>query len=116
MNKSQQLKTLLVLLQDNLHELNLWQMDTPTAEQLASTQPFCVDTLRFEQWLQFIFIPKISEMIALNLPLPTQISLCPMAEESFKGVGEQAAKVINTIGDIDELMSGQRQQTLYLNK
>lgn len=114
MNKSQQLKDLLAALQSELEALALWQAELPSAAQLASTQPFCVDTLRFEQWLQFIFIPRISAMMDALQPLPSQISLCPMAEESFKNHGEKAAKLINTIADIDELLSGQRHQTLFV--
>ncbi|WP_394174696.1 YqcC family protein [Thalassotalea litorea] len=113
MNKNQQLVNLLTHLEAQLQTLSLWQKHAPEPERLLSTQPFCVDTLTFEQWLQFIFIPKISAMLAANSPLPTQISLCPMAEESFKAHGDKIAALINVIADIDELLSGQRQQTLY---
>ena len=38
-----------------LRELGLWSDARPKAEHLASTMPFCYDTLELEQWLQFIF-------------------------------------------------------------
>mgnify|MGYP000318113541 FL=1 len=53
-------------------------------------------------------------MIAVNASLPSTISLCPMAEESYKTLGTQAAKLINVIGDIDEVLSGRRYQTLFV--
>ncbi|TLU67547.1 YqcC family protein [Thalassotalea litorea] len=113
MNKNQQLANLLSRLQNELQALSLWQQNALNPELLLSTQPFCVDTLTFEQWLQFVFIPKISQMLAENQPLPNQISLCPMAEESFKRYGDDISVLINLIADIDELLSGQRQQTYY---
>ncbi|WP_258876037.1 YqcC family protein, partial [Pseudomonas aeruginosa] len=35
-------------------------VNTQTApEALASPEPFCVDTLALEQWLQWIFLPRM---------------------------------------------------------
>lgn len=107
---------LLNQLEDQLKANNLWQKDRPTQQALSSQQPFCVDTLRFEQWLQFIFIERLEAMLAKEMPLPTNISLCPMAEEAFKSIGKDASGLINTIADIDELLSGKRVQTLYVRK
>ncbi|MBO9491934.1 YqcC family protein [Endozoicomonas sp. G2_1] len=103
----------LLNLTHQLKKLDLWQLDKPSQAALASQQPFCLDTLRFEQWLQFIFIERMQIMIGANHPLPENIALCPMAEEAFKALGSDAADMINVIADIDELLSGQRQQTLY---
>ena len=114
MNNIDLIKKLLSELEMELKVLKLWASERPTLNALTSQQPFCCDTLRFEQWLQFIFIPKISEMIAVNASLPSTISLCPMAEESYKTLGTQAAKLINVIGDIDEVLSGRRYQTLFV--
>ncbi|MEW6996390.1 YqcC family protein [Colwelliaceae bacterium BS250] len=109
-----QLEKLLLALEVQLQELALWQADMPSAQDLNSTQPFSCDTLTFAQWLQFIFIAKISELNRAEASLPATISICPMAEESFKHLGKQAAMLINVIADIDELLSGKRVQTLYV--
>ena len=42
-----------------LKQRSLWQMAPPTAEAMASTLPFCMDTLDFHQWLQFVLIVLI---------------------------------------------------------
>ncbi|KGJ95743.1 YqcC family protein [Thalassotalea sp. ND16A] len=112
--KHQQLPLLLNALTTALRASNLWQIEQPSTSALASRQPFCIDTLSFAQWLQFIFIEKMQEMLKKNLALPTQISLCPMAEEAFKEKGNTAAELINVIADIDELLSGKREQHLYV--
>ena len=91
----------------------MWQSERPSEQALSSDTPFCVDTLKFEQWLQFVFIERLKVMVQLGHPLPTNISICPMAEETFAYKGEVAANLINIIGDIDELLSGQRIQLKY---
>ncbi len=97
-----------------LKKQKLWQAKPPSVQALSSVAPFHCDTLAFEQWLQFIFIERINALIAANKTLPTAISLCPMAEDAFKLHGASIANVINIIADIDELMSGKREQTLYV--
>ncbi|MFD2165836.1 YqcC family protein [Thalassotalea euphylliae] len=112
---SSNVNNLLNKLEQALKSSKLWSVDAPLPEQLASVQPFCVDTLRFEQWLQFIFIPKMQELLAQQLPLPNQIALCPMAEEAFAPMGDAAADIVNVLGDIDEALSGQRMQQKFLH-
>jgi len=90
-----------------LKSLNLWKAQAPSAIALSSSSPFCCDTLPFEQWLQFVFIAKISQMINLGQALPTKIALTPMAEESFKHLSVQAEPLLRIINKIDNTMSGQ---------
>ena len=73
---------------------------------MASTAPFACDSMAFEQWIQFIFIPKMQYLLAQEHPLPTNIAILPMAEEMLKGKpGAEAVCVL--IGNIDTLLSGQ---------
>lgn len=109
-----QLAKLLLALEIEMQAASLWQADLPSTQALNSTQPFSCDTLTFTQWLQFIFIAKMTKLNSGKAPLPTSVSICPMAEESFKHLGAPAAKLVNVIADIDELLSGKREQTLYV--
>ncbi len=90
-----------------LKSLKLWQDQAPSVEALSSKSPFCCDTLLFEQWLQFVFIEKISQMNNQGLTLPNKISLTPMAEESFKHLSVQAKPLLLIINSIDKIMTGQ---------
>lgn len=111
----QNIQQLLSSLKQELQTLQLWQISRPSIKALSSTQPFGIDTLSFEQWLQFIFIERMETMVKAGQPLPTAISICPIAEEKFKHLGDSASKLINLIADIDQLLSGKREQTLYVN-
>lgn len=110
MNPSTEQETikLLAQLKQELKILNLWQSSLPNLEQLASTAPFHYDTLAFEQWLQFIFVARISVMIEKKQPLPSEISMLPMAEESFKNLGNKANLLLKVIDQLDCLLSGKK--------
>lgn len=97
---------LLTQLKQELQSLTLWQSSRPSLNDMSSTLPFHYDTLTFEQWLQFVFIERISFLIKQNQTLPSEISLLPMAEESFKNLGNQANTLLEVINQLDCLLSG----------
>ena len=103
--KEQQTLILLTQLSQELKFLTLWQKRRPNLCEMASTLPFHYDTLTFEQWLQFVFIERISLLIENKQSLPSEISLLPMAEESFKKLGDKANKLLEVIGQLDRLLS-----------
>ena len=102
----QQASKLLALMELELKGLNLWQDTPPSVEALSSREPFCCDTLSFEQWLQFVLIPRMGALIAGNHPLPTNIAVAPMAGEAFKPLGDKAHGLITYIAQFDALLSG----------
>jgi len=67
-----------------LRRARLWQEHSPTPEALASDQPFALDTLEFHQWLQFILLPRMHELVQQRLPLPAACTISPMAEEVYQ--------------------------------
>lgn len=62
-----------------------WSSTAPAPEALQSTQPFARDTLAFEAWLQFIFIPRFQQLIASGQSLPASMALLPMAQIALPG-------------------------------
>lgn len=103
----QQLTSLLNDLEAGLRQAGLWELGAPSAEALASTEPFAVDTLAFSQWLQFIFIARLRQMLAVQAPLPGACSVYPMAEESLKGLSAPTETLLAAIAAIDALLSEQ---------
>ena len=66
-----------------LQQVGLWSTQTPTLKALMSSAPFACDSLPFEQWLQFIFIPKLREYLGSSRVLPNEMGLHPMGEQCF---------------------------------
>lgn len=89
-----------------LRQLGVWEAAPPSPEALQSTQPFCIDTLEFTQWLQFVFVERMKVIIENDHPLPAVSGIAPMAEEHFRGRPESGDGLVRALEDIDRLLSG----------
>ncbi|WP_339899943.1 YqcC family protein [uncultured Gilvimarinus sp.] len=96
---------ILLDLEAALRELNLWHSEPPSAEALASTAPFAVDTLTFTQWLQFMFLPRMHTLVTGRGTLPVNCAIAPMAEEYFRPQSLDASAVLVQLQRIDTLLS-----------
>ncbi len=90
-------------LESEMHMLGLWSAQVPTQAQLASTQPFCVDTLTFEQWLQWIFIPRMRLLADQGLPLPGTCQVAPMGEQALRQLGRRQSDLLALLARIDRM-------------
>jgi len=100
-----EIAAVLIDIESELRQLSLWDKRPPAAEALASTQPFCVDTLTLPQWLQFIFIPTIYQMLEDEARLPDRCGIAPLAEEFFRGTGLATDDLLVALVRVDELLS-----------
>ncbi|WP_035012869.1 YqcC family protein [Catenovulum agarivorans] len=105
MSKHQQIASLLTELAAALQAANLWQQHRPSAQALNSSQPFCIDTLDFHQWLQFIFIEKMQIIAEQQLTLPSQLCISPIAEDAFNEQTAPEGKILAVIKQIDALFA-----------
>jgi len=87
-----------------LRQHQLWEYESPSPQALQSSQPFCMDTLRFTQWLQFVFIVRIKDIIETAAPLPRRSGIVAIAEENFKGVSYDATAIIRSLAQFDALI------------
>lgn len=103
--KHGQVAELLIDLEWVLRNMGLWSPERPSELALASEQPFCVDTLDFEQWLQFVFIERMRTIVEQELPLPEQCGVAPMAEEYFRGTSAGVPALVAHLEAIDRTLS-----------
>ena len=102
-----QVAEVLIDIEAQLRQLGQWDKIPPSNEALASTEPFCVDTLTLPQWLQFVFLPTIYRMLEEDQPLPQRCGIAPMAEEFFRGSGLGIGSLVEALLQIDELLSAE---------
>ena len=100
-----QIASLLIDIEAELRRLQQWQHESPTPEALASTEPFCVDTLTFVQWLQFIFLPRMHALAATQQLPPGRCEIKPLAEVYFRDVGLDVARLLTAIGALDNAVN-----------
>jgi uncharacterized protein YqcC (DUF446 family) len=82
-----------------------WEKSRPPAAALVSAQPFCIDTLRFEQWLQWIFLPRMKHILEQNRPLPTRSGIFVYAQESLSKQDPPTGSLLALIKRFDELIA-----------
>lgn len=91
----------LLLVERELRVMGLWATEPPPAEAMASQQPFCVDTMDLEAWLQWIFLPRMKQLLQSGGALPTSSGIRAMAEERFSGA---AKGLLAALGEFDRLI------------
>lgn len=95
----------LLLIERELRLLGWWSAVAPAVERLASVEPFCVDTLAFEEWLQWIFLPRMKDIIERGEGLPSACSTRPMAEMAWAVEGARVAVLLGLLEEFDRLIN-----------
>lgn len=95
---------LLEALESELRRQDVWLPMPPPVEAMASTTPFCVDTMAFSQWLQWIFIPRVRAIIDRGGALPTGSNITSYAEETLPCERLEGEKLLLIIEQLDQLM------------
>ena len=62
---------------------SLWSAQAPSKEAMTSTMPFMYDTLQIEEWLQWVFVPRLHALLDANAALPNNCSVHPLAEHEW---------------------------------
>ncbi|MDC5822863.1 YqcC family protein [Vibrio europaeus] len=101
MTKEKQLAALIDCLELSMKQLELCCSEQPSEQALESQQPFALDTLEPQAWLQWVFIRRVRVMLEQEQPLPSGFSLSPYFEECWK---EQSSlhPLIEILRQIDE--------------
>lgn len=96
----------LLLIERALRVQGWWSEQAPSVEALASSEPFCVDTLAFEEWLQWVFLPRMKQVIETGAVLPRASGIRPMAEVAYGDRLPQALELLVALDRFDRLIGG----------
>jgi len=83
-----------------MRRIGLWQEEAPDPERLRFTRAFAGDTMTFEQWLQFIFIARVREIVAARGEFPSRSQVAAQAVREFDGFDE-ASGLISLLSEFD---------------
>ena len=100
-----ELSQLLQALEGELQAQGRWDSEPPPQAALRSTQPFSVDTLRFDQWLQWVLLPRLQDLLLRQLPLPNNCAIQPMAEEVYGDQDPEGKRIVMIVAGIDILLA-----------
>lgn len=82
-----------------------WDESQPAENALCSEHPFSLDTLRFEQWLQWIFLPRMKHTLEQTKPLPSESDIFVYAEECLHKNDPATGNLLKLIKRFDDLIS-----------
>lgn len=92
-------------LEAELQRLGWWQSAPIEPEKLQFRAAFAMDTMAFQQWLQFVFVPAARSMLAGERPLPPSSMLAAHAVREFDGCDEADA-LCGILRRIDAAVNG----------
>lgn len=95
----------LLVIERELHARGLWASSPPEAQAFMSQEPFCVDTLTFEQWLQWVFLPRMKDILESDSSLPAVSGILAMAEMVYQGRSLEMIGLLRALGAFDKLIS-----------
>lgn len=90
-----------------LKDMNLWGGETkrPDDKDLNSNTPFCLDTLEFHQWLEYVLIARLKSMIASGAALPESMMVHTYAQEKYRGQWSTYRSLIGVLKELDDLIT-----------
>jgi uncharacterized protein YqcC (DUF446 family) len=107
-SKSRELFTLLANkiaeIEAEMVKADYWQTSALPEEAYDFEQPFAMDTMPFAQWLQFILIPRVNEILQQAGELPAESMLGVQAMREFDGE-LQAGRLVTLLSEFDELVN-----------
>ena len=72
--------------EEELRRAGLW--DVPRPERLEGTGAFGGDAMSFEQWLRWVFVPRVHELLAADGPWPRSSAVHEKAFREWRMWGE----------------------------
>lgn len=94
-------------LEAEMRTASLWSEQPPSQEAMSSSMPFMYDTLQIEQWLQWVFVPRMHALLDAKAALPGECSVQPLAEHEWNNrlANGVHAKALAVLAAIDATLS-----------
>ena len=84
-----------------LRETEHWQATAPDSSAFASDKPFCLDTLEPLEWLQWVLIPRMHQLLDSEMPLPKDFAIAPYYEMALDASHPLRAIILPPLEQLD---------------
>lgn len=102
MSMYQDVQTKLDEIVAEMKQIGLWQDEPLEPEKYDFRSAFAMDTMAFSQWLQFIFVPRVEQILVSQSTFPTRSQVGVQAIREFDGIPE-ATHLVALLCAFDEL-------------
>ena len=96
--------------ENELRRLNRWQHFPLSSDKFEDMGAFGSNTMTFEQWIQFVLVPRIDHIVLNKGELPSDSMLATYAVRVSDG-DPDSATLIGLLYEIDELINITPQET-----
>lgn len=85
-----------------MKRIGYWSPDPLPEEAYDFRQAFAMDTMAFSQWLQFILVPNVRQIIEERGTFPTESMVGAQAVREFDG-DKDASHLVSLLSEFDAL-------------
>ncbi len=85
--------------------IGYWSAEPLPESAYQFRKAFGMDTMAFSQWLQFIFIPRVRQIVAERGQFPERSMVAAQAVREFDG-DPNASRLLSLLSDFDRLFDG----------
>ena len=93
----------ILAIEAEMKRIGLWQEQPLSAEAYDFRQAFAMDTMAFSQWLQFVFVPRVKQIIAEKGSFPSGSMVAVQAVREFDSGPREASELLKMLFDFDAL-------------
>ena len=90
-------------IENEMKRIGYWQSDLLQPEQYGFRSAFAMDTMAFSQWLQFIFIPRVKNMLETGEKFPPESQNGAQAVRESDG-DDRAQGLVALLSEFDEII------------
>lgn len=102
----QSLSNLATAIREELSQLGVWSSTPLAAEKFNDMGAFGINTMSLTQWIQFVLLPRIQQIIDEQESLPSESMISAHAVREFDGNPEYD-KLIELLTQLDDLANGE---------
>ena len=88
-----------------MKRIGFWCTVPPTPEQMSFKRAFAMDTMAYHQWVQFVLIPRVRDIVASRGAFPPASNVGIQAIREWDG-DDRAAGLTTMLCDFDRVVEG----------
>jgi uncharacterized protein YqcC (DUF446 family) len=92
-------------IEEEMKRIRLWQVEPLGLEKYQFSRAFAGDTMSYEQWIQFILVPRVKQIIETRGQFPGSSAVGAQAIREFDCIDE-AAQLVTLLCQFDSLFNG----------
>src|SRR5271155_3420084 len=85
-----------------MKSIGMWQAPPLPPAAMNFHKAFAIDTMAYSQWLQFVFVPRVNQLVATNGKFPSESNVGIQGIREFDG-DNKAANLVTLLCEFDAL-------------